>query len=109
MGLITETQSRIIMKTLTLFFSLLAVSSSMWTCDKCSEAIAILQTNSIGNLEIEIAGLIETFCPDAEDPEFCALMVPEIWTEAWSHLCDDIVDTCSPGEVAPNCQECEAR
>ena len=105
------------MKTLTLFSSLLAVSSAMWTCDKCTEAISILQTNSIGNLEIEIAGLIETFCPDAEDPEFCALMVPdfwrvlgaEIWTEAWSHLCDDIVDTCSPGEEAPNCQECEAR
>ena len=107
------------MKTFILLSSLLAVSSGIFTCDKCTEAIMILQTNSIGNLEIEIAGLIETFCPDAEDPEFCALMIPdfwrvlgaEIWTEAWSHLCDDIVETCSTtsNDIHPNCQECEAR
>ena len=105
------------MKTLTLLSSLLAVSSSIWTCDKCEEAILILTTNSIGNLEIEILGLVETFCPGAAEPELCASLIPdfwrvmgaEIWSEAWTHLCEDIESTCSPGAEVPNCQECEAR
>ena len=71
-----------------------------WTCDECAEGGAALGAylSSEENIMGEILLLMSEICPQHPDPEYCAqnigafwaLLGPIVWTEHWSHVCDDL-------------------
>ena len=70
-----------------------------WTCEECAEGGAalgeVLSTpNSLSYQIIILLGI----CPQHPDPEYCiqnigdfwAVLGPIVWTEHYSHICDDL-------------------
>merc|ERR1711937_560510 len=63
--------------------SLLAVSSAQVTCDECKTAGAAMVARLTGEESIaeQVAVLVGTLCPGAEDPAGCEAGIPEAWPE----------------------------
>merc|ERR1712112_744686 len=63
--------------------SLLAVSSAQVTCDECKTAGAAMVARLTGEESIaeQVAVLVGTLCPGAEDPAGCEAGIPTAWPE----------------------------
>ena len=66
----------------------------------------------------EIALLTRTLCVNTTNDDNCAAFLPDFWKAiagevypvAWSHICDDIADTCAEhGPPRPTCEACSLR
>merc|ERR1739849_25133 len=63
--------------------SLLAVSSAQVTCDECKTAGAAMVARLTGEESIaeQVAVLVGTLCPGAQDPAGCEAGIPAAWPE----------------------------
>ena len=58
-------------------------------------------------LEIQVNHILNDYCSQSPNADNCAAFVPDfwkaiamqLWPEAWSHLCQDIAETCESGVV----------
>ena len=66
----------------------------------------------------EIQLLQRVLCSNTTDDSSCRAFLPDFWTAiakelypvAWSHICDDIADTCAEhGPPRPTCEACTLR
>merc|ERR1712058_160068 len=90
--------------------SLLAVSSAQVTCDECKTAGANLVARLTGEESIaeQIAVLVGTLCPGAEDPAGCEAGIPEAWPEIAMAMYPVFLDpetTCSANDDSPCSRE----
>merc|ERR1711937_868439 len=90
--------------------SLLAVSSAQVTCDECKTAGAAMVARLTGEESIaeQVAVLVGTLCPGAEDPAGCEAGIPEAWPEIAMAMYPVFLDpetTCSANDDSPCSRE----
>ena len=99
-----------------------SLAAGKWSCsplcDRAKEEL-INYSTSEGSLFVQKNNIIDQYCQELGvesaigyvncrryAPDFWGAIALRLWPEAWSHLCDDIEETCESG-LRLSCRECE--
>merc|ERR1712193_138283 len=90
--------------------SLLAVSSAQVTCDECKTAGAamVARLTSEESIAEQVAVLVGTLCPGAQDPAGCEAGIPAAWPEIAMAMYPVFLEpetVCSANEDSPCARE----